>query len=159
MFKKLGVSGCVVAVAALAVGSVAPAAGTGKDDDNGDHRSWIKVVSTNTEEEFIDVGTPDFSLGDQFVFTSELTKHGKTVGHAGVVCTITSVAAEEAQCVGTAWFDKHGQIAIQGLLAGEPRDFSFPITGGTRDFEDAGGTLFVHEISDTKELLAFHIED
>ncbi|MET0523598.1 MAG: hypothetical protein ABWZ91_02285 [Nocardioides sp.] len=117
----------------------------------------MRVLSTNTEETLVDVGEPDFSLGDQFIFTSELTKHGKLVGHTGVVCTITSVEREESQCVGTAAFHK-GQITIQGLVAGEPEEFEFPITGGTGAFEGAGGTLVVKELSDTEELLTFYLD-
>jgi len=118
----------------------------------------IRVLSTNTEESFLDLGDSGTSLGDEFVFTSHLTRHGASVGHTGVVCTVTSAAREETQCVGTAWFDKAGQITIQGLLAGEPEVFSFAITGGTGAFEGADGTLVVKELSDTEELLTFFLD-
>ncbi len=158
MLKRLGVMGTVVGVAALAVGSVAPATGNGSADRHGNDRDKITVLSDNTEEEFVDVGAPNFSLGDAFVFTSKLTKHGKHVGRTGVVCTITSTAAEESQCVGTARL-RGGQITIQGLLAGEPTVFKFAITGGTGAYEGAEGTLVVREISNTKELLTFHLSN
>lgn len=157
MVKRLGMLGVVVAIVALGVGLVGPASGAGGDDRNGHHRT-ITVLSINTEEEFIDVGTPDFSLGDAFIFSSKLMKDGRQVGHTGVVCTITSVATEESQCVGTAWFGK-GQITIQGLLAGEPETFSFPITGGSGAFNGAEGVLVVRELSETKELLTFRLSD
>ena len=158
MFKRLGVAGGLVALTALAVGTLVPATGQGGGNDHGDDRRTVRVLSTNTEEAFVDVGEPDFSLGDAFVFTSDLTKHHKKVGHTGVVCTITSTAREESQCVGTARFHA-GQITIQGLLAGEPGVFEFAITGGTGAFEGAGGTLVVKELSDTKELLTFYLSD
>lgn len=158
MLKRLGVMGAAVAVAALAVGSVGPATGQGKTDRGGDSGQTVRVVSINTEEAFVDVGEPDFSLGDSFIFTSKLTKHGKKVGHTGVVCTITSTAREESQCVGTARFRK-GQITIQGLLAGEPDVFGFPITGGTGAYEGAEGTLVVRELSATRELLTFKLSN
>lgn len=154
MLVRLAATGAVLGIVGLAGGSAGPATGQGSHD-HGDHT--LRVLSTNTEEMFVDVGDSDFSLGDEFVFTSKLTKHGKMVGHTGVVCTVTSVEREESQCVGTAWFDK-GQIAIQGLLAGEPQRFSFPITGGTGTFEGADGTLVVTEVSDTEEMLAFHLD-
>lgn len=156
MLKRLGTVGAVTAVAALAVGSVGPATGQTSASGNSDDHQVVSVLSTNTEEAFVDVGEPDFSLGDSFVFSSTLTRHGETVGHTGVVCTITSVQMEESQCVGTAWL-RRGQITIQGLLAGEPDEFA--ITGGTGAFEGAGGTLVVRVISDTKERLTFHITD
>jgi len=155
MLKRLGVTGAVVAVAALAAGSVGPAAGTG-DDHGGRHT--IRVISHNTEEAFVDVGKKGFSLGDEFVFTSRLTHHGRKVGHTGVVCTITSVKREESQCVGSAKLGR-GEITIQGLMADSPRVFSFAITGGTGAFEGAEGTLVVRELRHNRELLSFHLSD
>lgn len=157
MLVRLAATGAVLGVVALAAGSAGPATGHGGGGGGHDHGHTLRVLSTNTEEAFVDVGEPDFSLGDQFVFTSELTKRGRTVGHTGVVCTVTSVERNESQCAGTAWFEK-GQIAIQGLISGEPERFSFPITGGTGVFESAGGTLVVTELSDTEELLTFHLD-
>ena len=156
MFRRLVATGAVLGVVALAAGSMGPATGNGGGGHH-DHGDKVRVLSTNTEEAFVDVGEPDFSLGDEFVFTSDLTKYGKLVGHTGVVCTITSVEREESQCVGTASFYK-GQITIQGLLAGEPEEFELPITGGTGAFEGAGGTLVVKELSDTEELLTFYLD-
>jgi hypothetical protein len=155
--RSLGLA-AMIGVVALTVGSVAPATGHG---DHGGHGDKVRVLSTNTEEAFVDAGEPDFSLGDSFIFTSDLTRHGTLVGHTGVVCTVTSVAREETQCVGTAALDD-GQITIQGLLAGEPDVFAFPITGGTGDYEGAEGTLVVKSLSDdddevTVELLTFYL--
>ena len=149
MLKRLGVTGALVAIGALAVGSVAPATGQGTT-------GTVQVLSSNTEQRYVDVGRPGFSLGDAFVFTSKLTHHDVRVGHTGVVCTIVSKRREESQCVGTARI--HGdQITIQGLLAGEPDEFEFPITGGTGAYEGAQGTLVVKEMPGTKELLTFHL--
>ena len=154
MLKRLGVTGAVVAVAALAAGSIGPASGHG--EDNGRHT--VRVVSHNTEESFVDVGKHGLSLGDEFIFTSRLTRHDHKVGHTGVVCTITSVKREESQCVGSAKLGR-GEITIQGLQAGEPRVFSFAITGGTGAYEGAEGTLVVRELRHNRELLSFHLSD
>jgi hypothetical protein len=156
MLKRLGTVGAVTGVAALAVGSVGPATGQTSATGNGDDHQVVRVLSTTTEEAFVDVGEPDFSLGDSFVFSSTLTRHGETVGHTGVVCTITSVTMEESQCLGTVWL-RRGQITVQGLVANEPEEL--PITGGTGAFEGAGGTLVVQVLSETKERLTFHITD
>ena len=157
MVKRLVATGVVLGVVALTAGSISSATGQGGGGHHGNHGDKVRVLSTNTEEGFVDVGDPDFSLGDQFIFTSELTKRGKLVGHTGVVCTVTSLEREESQCVGTASFHK-GQITIQGLLSGEPEEFEFPITGGTGAFEGAGGTLVVKELSETQELLTFYLD-
>lgn len=153
MLKRLAIMGALTGVAALAAGSVAPATGHGEHGDD-----TIRVISTNTEEEFVDTGESDFTLGDSFVFTSRLSKDGRTVGHTGVECTVTSVAREETQCLGSAKF-RDGQITVQGLLSGEPQRFSFAITGGTGDYEGAEGTLVVREINEEREVLTFFLED
>jgi hypothetical protein len=149
-------SAAAVAVAVLAAGSVGPASGSGSGGDH-DHGHTIRVLSTNTEENYVDSGATGPSLGDMYVFHSELTRYGKHVGHTGVVCTLTSAVNEESQCLGSAWFDRWGEITIQGLVAGEPQRFSFPITGGSGAFEGAEGTLRVKEVSDTVEKLSFHL--
>jgi hypothetical protein len=158
MLKRLGVMGAMVAVAALAVSSVGPATGERGADRHADDRNKVRVLSTNTQEAFVDVGKPGFSLGDSFVFTSKLTRRGKKVGRAGGVCTITSTKREESQCVATARL-RRGQITVQGLLAGEPEVFEFAITGGTGHYEGAEGTLVVRQLSATKERLTFHLID
>jgi hypothetical protein len=159
MLRRLAATGVAVVLVGLAGGAAVPATGSGHGNGHGHGHSSdkVRVLSTNTEEAFVDVGEPDLSLGDAFVFSSDLTKRGRSVGHTGVVCTITSVARNESQCVGTAWLRK-GQITIQGLVAGEPEMFSFAITGGTGAYEGAGGTLVVKELSDTEELLTFYLD-
>ena len=76
MLKRLGVMGALVAIGALAVGSVGPATGQGTT-------GTVQVLSSNTEQRYVDVGRPGFSLGDAFVFTSRLTHHDVRVGVLG----------------------------------------------------------------------------
>jgi hypothetical protein len=152
MWKNVTIAGVAAGTAVLVAGSVGPAVGSGGDGHggNGDHRGShsFTVISTQTESSFVDVGATDESLGDQFVFTSALTRHGRDVGHAGVVCTVTSVKTEEVQCAGSLWFDGRGEVTIQGLLVGEQASFSFPITGGQGSFEGAEGTLYVKDLTE-----------
>jgi hypothetical protein len=156
MGKRLGVLGAVIALTALAVGVVSPALGSSGGDDDG--RLVIRVVSITEEEEFLDLGPEGFSLGDEFVFSSKLLRGGEEVGHTGVVCTLTSLEREEAQCVATAWFSD-GQITVQGLIAGEPETFVLPVTGGSGIYEGADGEVHTSEVSDTREILTFRLED
>jgi hypothetical protein len=155
MGKRLGVLGAAIALVALALGAVSPAFGSSGDDDE---RQTIRVVEIATEEAFVDVGEEGESLGDQFVFSSKLLKGGEEVGHAGVVCTIVSLERLEAQCQATAWFDD-GQITAQGLVAGEPETIVLPITGGSGKYEGAEGEVHGRRVSDTKEILTFHLSD
>jgi hypothetical protein len=156
MGKRLGVLGAAIALVALAVGVVSPALGSSGDDDK---ERTIRVVAITTEEEFLDLGDEGFSLGDQGVFAEKLLESGKQVGHSGGVCTVTSLERGEVHCVVTAWF-RGGQITVQGLLGTEePGTFVFPITGGSGKYQGAEGQVHVRDVSDTKSILTFHLED
>ena len=156
MLKKVSMIGGVAAIAVFVVATLMPSAGASDDGT-----TFIRVNSFTTEETFIDVGPPNESLGDQIVFATNLMRFGKRVGNLGVVCTITSVRTETVQCVGTAnfvrWFHGGGQIAVQGLLSGEPTDFTLPITGGSGAFVEADGQVHVHQVNDGLEVLTFEL--
>ena len=118
MLKRVGVTGAMAAIAVLAVSSAVPA--TGHGDGNG--RESFRVLSTNTEEEFVDVGKADLSLGDAFVFTSNLTKHGRQVGHTGVVCTVTSTApalCERSHNMSAPWSCARSVMARRSCMAAD----------------------------------------
>ena len=141
MVKRLGVLGAAIALVALAVGVVGPAFGSSGDDD--DDKQWtIRVTSITTEEGFVDLGDEGDSLGDQFVFSSKYLK----------------LERQEAQCVATAWFH-NGQITAQALINFSQDPPAIPITGGSGKYEGAEGELHVRPISQTKEVLTFHLED
>lgn len=156
MGKRLGVLGAVIALVALTVGAISPALGSSGDDDD---KKWtIRVVSITEEFAELDLGAEGESLGDQFVFSSKLLKDGDVVGHDGVVCTLVSVERQEGQCVATTWFDD-GQITVQGLINFTEDPPAVPITGGSGKYEGAEGELHIRPVSETKEVLTFHLED
>jgi hypothetical protein len=155
MGKRLGVLSAVIALVALAVGVVTPALGASGDDDK---QRTIRVTSITTEEAFVDLGDEGESLGDQVVFSSKYVKGGDEVGHDSVVCTITSLTREEAQCVATAWFPG-GQITAQALINFAEGPPAVPITGGSGKYTGAEGEIHIRPVSDTKEILTFRLED
>jgi hypothetical protein len=155
MGRRLAVLGAAIALVALVLGAVSPALGSSGDDDES---RTIRVVEITTEEEFLDLGAEGFSLGDEFVFSAKLLNGGEEVGHAGVVCTLTSLEREEAQCQATAWFDD-GQITAQGLVVGDPETVVLPITGGSGRYEGAEGEAHGRQVSETKEILTFRLEE
>lgn len=155
MGKRLGVLGVAVALIALGLGAVTPALGSSGDDD----KKWtIRVVSITEEFAELDLGAEGESLGDQFVFSSKLLKGGDVVGHDGVVCTLVSVERQEGQCVATTWFDD-GQITAQALVNFTEDPPVVPITGGSGKYKGAEGELHIRPVSETKEVLTFHLED
>ena len=159
MVRKLAAVGAIVALAAFAVATIGPSAGA--SEGTGDVTRWVRVNSFTTEEEFIDLGPQGFSLGDEIVFSARLMRFGKQVGNLGVVCTVTSTRLEAVQCLASAtfvqWFQGGGQITVQGLLLGEPSNFTLAITGGTGGFVGAEGQVHVSQVTDTLEVLTFEL--
>lgn len=156
MGKRLGALSVVIAIVAVAVGVVSPAAGSSGDAAR--HRT-IRVVSTITEVSFIDVGAQGASLGDEIVFSNKLASRGSQIGHEGAVCTTVSLERNEAQCVATFWF-RDGQITAQGLVTyGSRAPYAAPITGGSGKYEGAEGELHVRPVSDTQGIQILQLED
>ena len=74
-------------------------------------------------------------LGDQIVFTTQLLKGDTEVGRQGGVCTVTSVARAEAQCIAT-YSLQGGQISGQALIVlGDPAPYAVAITGGSGKYK------------------------
>jgi type II secretory pathway pseudopilin PulG len=153
MGKRLGLLGTAVALVALAVGAIGPAWGS---SSNKDKQTTFTVEALTTEQNF--EGT---ALGDQIVFTTQLLKGDTEVGHQGGVCTVTSVARAEAQCMATYAF-RGGQITGQGLIRlGDPAPYAVAITGGSGRYLGVEGEVRVDPASEThpRGILTFHLLD
>jgi hypothetical protein len=93
------------------------------------------------------------------VFTSQLLKGDTEVGHQGGVCTVTSVARQEAQCIAT-YALRGGQITGQALIRlGDPAPYAGAITGGPGKYHGAEGEVRVQPVSGTRGILTFHLKD
>jgi hypothetical protein len=88
------------------------------------------VVAITMEEAFLDLGTTDFNLGDEFVFHDDLQKDGDKIATQGL-----------AQPTGEF-----------------PDRFTFPITGGSGKYEGAGGEINVVQQT-TRATVTFHLTD
>jgi hypothetical protein len=139
----------VVALGMLVFGStIAEAHGKGKHS--------LRLVATQIQSEFLDLGATGLSLGDEFVFSETLSRRGHEVGESGGVCTATQVTppydVTTFHCVATLSL-RRGQITLQGLieLQGEddPGPFTVAITGGTGAFRGAGGEARIRNVDDT----------
>lgn len=157
MVRKLSVLGSIVAIAAFGLATLVPSAGATGDTTR------IRVNSFTIEEHFVDVPPANESLGDQIVFSTNLKKSGQRVGNVHVVCTITALRSGTVQCLATASFVQSfhggGQITVQGVLSGEPTDFTLAITGGTGSFVGAEGEVHVHQVSPGLEVLTFELRN
>lgn len=120
--------------------------GTGVAAAHGDRGKTLRLVAVDPVEEFIDVGVPGLSLGDELVFSETLLKDRRDVGMSGGVCTIVRGVPPydivTVQCLVTLSLNR-GQITLQGLfeVQGEddPGPFQLAITGGTGKFRGASG--------------------
>jgi Allene oxide cyclase barrel like domain len=123
----------------------------------------LRIVATELQSQFLDLGTPGPSLGDELVFSERLSRHGRSVGVSGGVCTATQVEAPYDalmfQCVGTLKL-KRGQITLQGLIEvqgeDDPGPFTVAITGGTGRYAGAGGKAVIREVSPTRSVYKLH---
>ncbi len=149
MGKRLAFLGTAIALVALAVGVVSPAWGA----SGGKHgQTTFRLLAVTTELQF--QGT---ALGDQIVFTNKLLKGDTEVGHEGAVCTVTSVARQEAQCVAT-FSLRGGQITAQALVhLGDLTPYRVAITGGSGRYEGAEGQIEVQPVSQDSGIHIFHL--
>jgi hypothetical protein len=130
--------------------------GTGVANARGDGKKTLRLVATELQFEFIDVGAPGPSLGDQIVFSESLAKRRRDVGMSGVVCTVTHTVPPydvlTLHCVATLSL-RRGQITLQGLIEvqgeDDPGPFRAAITGGTGAFFGAGGEAVIRDASPT----------
>ena len=170
MGKRLGILGAGIAVVALVVGAVSPALGSSRQGaastsaGQDDERRTIRVIAVFTEFAEIDEGASGLSLGDVVVFSGHLTRRdGTRVGRDGAVCTFVSTANPErveAQCPTTATLPG-GQITTQGVVVNRSLNVTLPITGGSGQFQGAGGQVVQRDLSTPTQPqveLTFHLE-
>jgi hypothetical protein len=142
----------IVALGVLVMGSAVATA-------NGGGKKALRITATEIQSEFLDLGTPGPSLGDELVFSERLMRRGREVGVSGVVCTVTQAVPPydvlTFHCVGTLSLRK-GQITLQGLIEvqgeDDPGPFKVAITGGTGAFRGAGGEAVVRQVSPTRSV-------
>ena len=141
--RRLPSVGAALVIVALAMAAALPAASSQQGLDQ-----TIRVIEVQTEARSLDFGHHGPSLGDEFIFHSDLRTGGESIGHDGGTCTLTSLdegSMGELQCVVTLWFDE-GQITAQGLI--QPSEtsaeqFEVAITGGTGIYVGAAGQITV----------------
>jgi hypothetical protein len=97
--------------------------------------------------EFYEVDADDSgskSAGDYEAGEFVLDKGGDAAGAFEFVCTRTAAEPKRDQCVGTAKIRGRGMISAQGVQRANGEKFVASITGGTGEFENAGGTLYLN---------------
>ena len=142
MGKRSVVLGAAVALVALVVGAIGPAWGVASDKDK---QRTFTLEALTTEQAF-----EETALGNQIVFTTQLLKGDTEVGHQGGVCTVTSEARAEAQCLAT-YSLRGGQITGQVLIVlGDPAPYRVAVTGGSGKYKGVEGEIRVDPASETQ---------
>jgi hypothetical protein len=161
---KFGARAAVLAIVALGTlvfgSAVAVADGKGKD------KRTLRIVAVEKQFNFLDLGNPGPTLGDEIVFSEFLRIRGRGVGESGVVCVVTQAMPPydvlTFNCVATLSL-RRGQITLQGLveIQGEddPGPFTVAITGGTGKFRCASGEAVIRDVSDTRTVYKLRIDD
>jgi hypothetical protein len=151
----LGAAGLVAA--ALAAATPANAAGSIFE---------IKVTEVTTSQH--DNFTGDPGVGDSFSFTSNLRQDGQRVGTDAGTCTFKQIfgstsnpTGARVRCVVNLHFFNKGTIRVAGRthidFAKAHQDFTIPVTGGSGNYRGVGGTVHVHEVTDTKSRLTIDL--
>jgi hypothetical protein len=159
---KLGLYTAVLAIVAL--GTLAFGSAVAGADDKG--KQTLKVVAVEKQSNFLDLGDPGPTLGDEFVFSEILRIRGRGVGESGVVCVVTQAMPPydvlTLHCVATLSL-RRGQITLQGLVEvqgeDDPGPFTVAITGGTGKFRCACGEAVIRDVSDTRSVYKLHFDD
>lgn len=150
MRTKLRLYAAVLAIVGLGV----LVSGTTVATADAHGKRTLRIVATEIQSEFLDLGASGPSLGDELVFSETLSIRGREVGTSGAVCTVTQVTPPYDvlmfHCVGTLSL-RRGQITLQGLIEvqgeDDPGPFVVAITGGTGAFRGAGGEAVIREKS------------
>jgi hypothetical protein len=153
---KLGlVIGLLLAVASVAAAG-ASSSSPGRQSGSDERRVVVlRLVASEVASTFLDLGDPDFSQGDQFVFTNDLLRRGTKVGEDGGLCVVTRLTESGAatfKCVGDNVLPG-GQITVQGIVTYGPGEevkedpYFFAITGGTGKYKNARGQVKIEETS------------
>ena len=155
MFKKAILGVAIVLV--LAAAGVSVAAASSSTADASKHREQtIQLVAKQAQSTVLVLATPGHGpVGNQFLGTDDLYRHGRKVGDDASVCQFMADLGEAGgrfQCVATLSLPE-GQLTAQGLITqaetgGQP--LTLAITGGTGAYRTAHGQVRVVQTSETE---------
>lgn len=166
MGRKLmltAVAALMLTVAGVAIAATS-SSGAGRSGSDDRHLT-LRLSGKEVASTFLDLGDPDFSQGDEFVFTNDLFRAGTKVGEDGGLCVVTRLTAAGAatfKCVGSNYLPG-GQITVQGLVTYGPDEeikeepYFFAITGGTGRYKTATGQVKIEELGGGELRLTFRI--
>lgn len=149
--RKIAALTAVVVLAVL--GGLYSVASASTSNNGNDDQRVIHLTEKGTQFKELDLGGPAPSLGNEFIFASNLLDHdGQVVGRDGGSCTIVRVDGQngDAHCAATLILG-HDQLIAEGIIPlsifTQGGKFTNAITGGTGRFRHAQGELQANQIS------------
>jgi hypothetical protein len=140
----------------------ATAAGTGLAyGAANDGHGKLALHAVQVSERQLALGQADSPVGSEFIDHWAFDDDGRPAGSLDTTCQVvtTSSAGSTAQCTATAALAK-GQLVVQGLVAiseDAPGDFDLAITGGTGAYRTARGSVHIHPVDATTEVVEFEV--
>lgn len=144
----------LAAAAALLVGVVGGSMTLASAQDP--QRETLTAIEKEVRARFVDLENPGPSPGDLAVAKNALWNEGETerIGTDWVQCTLNF--GEVATCTVGADFFGRGSLTGTGAIDLAAESFTFPITGGTGDFQKVRGEVHVSIIDETMHV-TFHL--
>ena len=167
MRRILGIA--IVLGAAVMASSLALAA-TGQGTSRHErHAQTIRLTASTFDSRDLDLGPTGPTLGDYFVVTEDLFRHGKKVGTDDGTCTITRIEPKKgtpkrgALTCATTFVLPQGQIAVYGTRSAElasqkPPNFVLAITGGTGVYRRARGTVHIVDLNESDSRVTLRLD-
>jgi len=155
------INGVIALALLLVLGNLTLACASADSSRDHPQTMTLRLTDTEVDSASLDLGAPGEGIGDQFVATGDLTRHGNPAGGAHLSCTLTRRAgtASTFQCSGVLALPA-GQIAAQGaalLVDDQPIGFSLAVTGGTGAYRTAHGQLKTVELSSTERRITVEL--
>ena len=138
-------------IAAVIVGTTSFVGGAGSGGES------FTVVATAVRFKDVDVGPAGESPGDFFVEKDALWNEAESerIGLDYVKCTLDF--GTSAICIVATRLFGRGQLTGTGVVDFTSPSFTFPVTGGTGDFQDVTGQVRVTFESEERAILEFHL--
>ena len=123
----------------------------------GRDNNTLFLVAEFERQRGVDLGKKGFSTGDFFVFTETIYNGsgGKVIGKDTVRC---EAGIRSFTCEATIKLNGRGKIRVAGALFSSERGITLPVTGGTKDFSEAGGQFKVFELEGDRALFVIELE-
>jgi allene oxide cyclase-like protein len=139
--SAVAVGAAAMWVLAMSVGNASPGPATRATTTDITYKEGV-CSSKGAACKTIKAGKTQFGFGSRLDFIIPISSGGSRIGHESGECVYLPPKTGTSYCNYQIVFSGKGSISVQGVLpATSGKAGTIPITGGTRTFEGAYGTL------------------